>query len=60
MCIFKQAAEVVTLLPVKPHQIYKDITLLKQHLKDFLAQLVITTNLNSQQIQLPQDKNLPC
>jgi len=44
LCIFKQSAEVAHLLPVKPHQLYQDITLLKHNLNDLLAQYESNTN----------------
>ncbi len=45
---------VANLLPVKSHQLYQDITLLKQHLKDFLTHLSPHTNQF-----LPQPQSLP-
>ena len=43
-CIFKQSADVAYLLPVKSHQLYQDIILLKHHLTDLLPQLHLFTN----------------
>ncbi len=45
-CIFKQLESSASLLPVKPHQPYKDITLLKHTLTDLLPHYEATTNLS--------------
>ncbi len=55
-CIFKQSIEVGMLLPVKSHQIYQDLILLKHHLRDILTLLARNTNLDSRQAQMTQDK----
>ncbi len=43
-CIFKQNIDVAKVLPIKSHQLYKDIILLKHHLVDLLPQYDPTTN----------------
>ncbi len=43
-CIFKQSLEGAKLIPVKSHQLYKDIILLQHHLKDYLVQVDFLTN----------------
>ncbi len=44
MCLFKQNIDVAQVLPIKSHQLYKDIILLKQHLMDLLPQYDPNTN----------------
>jgi len=43
-CIFKQTIDVAKVLPIKFHQLYKDIILLKHHLVDLLPQYDPSTN----------------
>ena len=52
-CIFKQTADAALLLPIKSHQIYQDITLLKHNLSDLLSQYETNINLSSPNFQLP-------
>jgi len=49
-CIFKQSDELAHLLPIKSHQLYQDIILLKHHLNDLLPHYDCHTNISSQQI----------
>ncbi|SRR6266498_306253 len=45
-CIFKQSANLAKLLPVKSHQPYQDIILIKQNLADLLPLYELHTNIN--------------
>ncbi len=52
MCIFKQFIDLAKLLPVKSHQLYKDIILLKQYLLDLFPQQIHYTNIEHSHLQL--------
>jgi len=58
ICLFKQDIDVVRTLPIKSHQIYKDIILLKHHLIDILPQYDPSTNHFHLQFSL-NSRNLP-
>jgi len=55
-CIFKQQAALAQLLPIKAHQLYQDVILLKHHLADLLPQYDPSTNHFSLQTQSQQDQ----
>jgi len=60
-CIFKQSAELAHLLPIKSHQLYQEIILLKHNLIDLLPLYECNTNLNfpSSQVLSSQGAVLP-
>ncbi len=52
ICLFKQAQSDVRILPIKSYQLYKDIILLKQPIKELLVLLDTNTNLLFPSIQI--------